>query len=196
MYVAIEGIDRAGKSTQIELLRRDLKNAIFTKEPGGTPFGEKIRKIVLHSNSISPIAEYFLFLADRNEHINKIIKPNLDKLIISDRSYISGVAYAMSKEILPLKELLNLNNVAVENIFPDKIILLELSKEEFLKRFNTQKLDNIEKRGVEYLFKVQQIMRDLIIASKIDYIIIEASKSKEEIFKKILNFIKEENEST
>jgi len=98
MYTLLEGIDRSGKSTQIKLLKREFPKAIFTKEPGGTPLGQKIRSILLHSNQKpASLAEVFLFLADRNEHINKVIKPNLDRLIISDRGFISGIAYGVAR---------------------------------------------------------------------------------------------------
>jgi len=90
MYIAIEGIDTAGKSTQIELLKKEFKDFLFIKEPGFTDFGKKIREIIFKDN-ISKKAELFLFLADRAETI-EIIKQNFNKTIISDRSVISGIA--------------------------------------------------------------------------------------------------------
>ncbi|MEO1937666.1 MAG: dTMP kinase, partial [Sulfurimonas sp.] len=97
MYIAIEGIDTAGKSTQIAALQKHFPNAIITKEPGGTAIGAEIRSLVLSAKAQSKKAEFLLFLADRAEHIQEVIKPNLDKMIISDRSVVSGVAYALSQ---------------------------------------------------------------------------------------------------
>ena len=94
MYVVIEGIDTAGKSTQLEILSKKFSDAIFTKEPGATKLGSKLREMALNGEAKSKIAEMFLFLADRAEHIEEVIKPNIDKMIISDRSVISGIAYA------------------------------------------------------------------------------------------------------
>ena len=86
MYIALEGIDLVGKSTQLQMLKNQYKNAIFTKEPGATKLGKQIRELVLSKNDFSKEAELFLFLADRAEHFAKVIKPHLNRLIISDRS--------------------------------------------------------------------------------------------------------------
>jgi len=193
MYIVLEGIDRAGKSTQIELLRQKFKGAIFTKEPGGTPLGQKIRALVLQDTP-TPLAEIFLFLADRAEHIQKVIEPNLDKLIFSDRGFISGIAYAHIKSGLPIAKLKELNELAMQNIEPSGIVLLLLSEEELLRRMPSQELDTIEKRGVEYLLKVQMIMKELVENSSLPYLIIDASLPKQKIFHDIVDFIKEIDE--
>lgn len=106
MLINLEGIDGAGKSTQIALLASTFKDAIITKEPGATPLGEQIRKIILGDNlNICHQAEMFLFLADRAEHYEKIIKPNRDKIVFCDRSFISGIAYAITNLGLNLDEI-------------------------------------------------------------------------------------------
>ena len=105
MYVVIEGIDTAGKSTQLDLLRFKYPKAIFTKEPGGTDIGLKLRMMALNGEAKSKIAEMFLFMADRAEHIEEIIKPNKKNTIISDRSIISGIAYSTQLKIDQLIEL-------------------------------------------------------------------------------------------
>ncbi len=193
MYILLEGIDRAGKSTQIELLRQRFDDAIFTKEPGGTPLGQKIRTMVLQ-DSPTTLAEIFLFLADRAEHIQKVIEPNLDKLIFSDRGFISGIAYAHIKSGLPIAKLQELNELAMQNIEPSGIVLLLLSKEELLRRMPSQELDTIEKRGVEYLLKVQMMMKELVENSSLPYLIIDASLPKQKIFHDIVEFLKEIDE--
>ena len=111
MLINLEGVDGAGKSTQIALLASTFKDAIITKEPGATPLGEQIRKIILGDNlNICHQAEMFLFLADRAEHYEKIIKPNRYKIIFCDRSFVSGIAYAMTNLGL------NLNEISRENL--------------------------------------------------------------------------------
>ncbi|BCD60461.1 MULTISPECIES: dTMP kinase [unclassified Nitratiruptor] len=191
MYILFEGIDRAGKSTQIEKLKMLYPDALYTKEPGATPLGEKIRDIVLHTHNPSSLAELFLFLADRAEHIEKVIVPNLQKRIISDRGYISGIAYAAVKTGLDLTTLHNLNAIAMKNIYPDKIIFLELSEQELRNRMDALPLDSIEQRGVQYLLHVQSIMKQIIENEPIPSLIIDASLDEETIFHKILTFIKE-----
>ncbi|BAF69931.1 dTMP kinase [Nitratiruptor sp. SB155-2] len=191
MYILIEGIDRAGKSTQIEKLKTLFPDALFTKEPGCTPLGNKIRDMVLHTQNPSSLAELFLFLADRAEHIEKVILPNLKKTIISDRGYISGIAYAAIKTELDLPTLRNLNAIAMKNVYPDKIVFLELSENELRKRMDALPLDSIEQRGIEYLMQVQSIMKKVIQSEPIPSLILDASLDEEVIFQTILTFIKE-----
>ena len=118
MYVVIEGIDTAGKSTQLEILKNKFPNAIFTKEPGGTTLGIKLREMILSGEANSSLAEMFMFLADRAEHTQEIILKNKNKLIISDRSFISGIAYAKDRKI---DDLIELNRLATSNNFPQKV---------------------------------------------------------------------------
>ncbi len=191
MYILLEGIDRAGKSTQIQLLKEKFLDAVFTKEPGGTPLGQKIRDIVLHTESPTPLAENFLFLADRAEHIQKVIKPNLNHLIFSDRGYISGIAYAHVKSGLDIVTLERLNDLAMQKIYPNGIVLLYLSPEELEQRIERSELDSIEERGIDYLLEVQNIMKNLVQKSNIPYLIVDASLPKQKIFHDILHFLKE-----
>ncbi|MRI83217.1 MAG: dTMP kinase [Nitratiruptor sp.] len=189
MYVAIEGIDRSGKSTQIQRLQAHFPEAIFTKEPGGTPLGQEIRRLLLHGPRLSPRSELFLFLADRNHHINHLIRPNRHRLIISDRSFISGIGYALAHGDLGLEELFKLNQIALEGIYPDLIVLLELSPQELARRF-AQGEDRIETRGIDYLLQVQEHLKEALFKSGVDYIIIEATKSQEAITQEIVATIK------
>ena len=188
MYVVIEGIDTAGKSTQLDLLNKNHPEAIFTKEPGGTKLGLTLRELALSGKARSPIAEMFLFLADRAEHIEVVIKKNLDKTIISDRSVISGIAYAAQ---LPLQEVIDLNLLATSNIMPSHFVLLELSKEELISRLSKKKNDAIELRGIDYLLNIQNRMKETVKILKLNHIFIDAKLSIKEIELKIEEFINE-----
>jgi len=191
MYIVLEGIDTAGKSTQLNLLKDKYQDALFTKEPGGTELGVKIREMVLNGEAKSKVSEMFLFLADRAEHSFKILKKNKDKMLISDRGFLSGIAYAQA----PLEIAISLNIMALNGIVPDKIIILELSKEELEKRISLKEKDSIENRGVDYLLKTQSRMIEAInmmnemSEKKIELLIIDASKSIEEISNSINSFI-------
>ena len=189
MYITIEGIDTAGKSTQISNLSKEFKNAIITKEPGGTEIGKGIRDIVLSAKAQSKKAEFLLFLADRAEHIKEIIEPNLDKMIISDRSVVSGVAYALIQDEITQTAILHLNRFATNSIYPDKVFLLRLTKEELEYRLSQKKLDGIELRGSEYLLEIQDALIEATKLLELELIEIDASKSKEEITKIILDNI-------
>ncbi len=189
MYIAIEGIDTAGKSTQIALLQKAYSKAIITKEPGATAIGHQIRDIVLNGDVRSSKAEFLLFLADRAEHLERVVEPNMDKLIISDRSVVSGIAYAMVKEDISLDEIISLNHFATDGIYPEKIFLLELSPQELHFRLSQKELDEIEMRGDEYLLKIQEALKIAARSLGIELIIIDAKKSIEAISQEIIKHI-------
>ncbi len=189
MYIAIEGIDTAGKSTQIEMLREHLKDAIITKEPGGTEVGKAIREIVLSAKTKSKKAEFLLFLADRAEHIKEVVEPNLDKMIISDRSAVSGVAYALIQGEISETAIIHLNRFATGGIYPSKVFLLRLTKEELEFRLSQKKLDGIELRGAEYLLGIQDAIIKAAKLLELELIEIDATKKIDEITQEILNNI-------
>jgi dTMP kinase len=185
MYVVLEGIDTAGKSTQIELLKSKYSNSnevVFTKEP----FNDMLRSLALSGSFESNEAEMFIFLADRAEHIKKVIQPNIESLIISDRSLISGIAYAKEFDI---DTLVTLNRIAVGEFLPSKVFLLELTEEELKLRLSKKSLDAIELRGVEYLFEIQSKMVEACRVLSIDLIRLDATDSIESIHKKIVEVI-------
>ena len=189
MYIAIEGIDTAGKSTQISALKKYFPDAVITKEPGGTTIGKEIREMVLSAKTKSKRAEFLLFLADRAEHVKEIIEPNLNSMIISDRSAVSGVAYALIQGDIKIEDLLALNDFATNKIYPKKVFLLRLTKEELEFRLSQKELDGIELRGSTYLLQIQDA---IIQASKLlglELVIIDATKEIATITKEILNNI-------
>lgn len=194
MYIVFEGIDTAGKSTQVALLKEKLDSAITTKEPGGTDFGMTIREIVLHNETLDHLTELLLFLADRREHFAKVIQPALEnnQTIISDRSFISGVAYALSNQSLSLQKLLSLNALTLDDKLPDLVILFDIPKATLIERLGAKEIDGIEKRGIEYLLSVQKALIDVTKHLKLKHIIVDASQTIESIHNKIYNFIKEE----
>ncbi len=191
MYIAIEGIDTAGKSTQIARLAKAYPEAIITKEPGATKIGTKIRDIVLSGEVQSAKAEFLLFLADRAEHMQEVIKPNLDKLVISDRSVVSGVAYAMVQESISQTAILHLNRFATDGNYPEVLFLLQLSEKELTYRLSQKELDGIELRGTEYLLNIQKALIEAAKLLDIKLVIIDASKPIEAITEEIINTIKD-----
>ena len=193
MYVAIEGIDTAGKSTQISALALNFPDALITKEPGGTEIGKEIREMVLSARATSKKAEFLLFLADRAEHIKEIIEPNLNKkMIISDRSAVSGVAYALVQGEISETAIVHLNRFATGGIYPQKVFLLRLTKEELEYRLSQKVLDGIELRGSEYLLNIQNAIIEATRLLGLELIIIDATKSRDEITQEILNNIRSE----
>lgn len=190
MLVLFEGIDTCGKSTQLELLQQKHPEIITTKEPGGTAFGIKAREILLESSIISKRAELLLFLADRAEHYEEVIRPNQDKLIISDRGFISGIGYALANGDFALDELLMLNRFALQNNLPDKVILFLTDMQTLKVRLGDKSLDGIEQRGLEYLLTVQEHMKQTVLELGIPHLFIDATDTIESIHQTILTYLK------
>ena len=189
MYLVLEGIDTAGKSTQMAALQRLFPDAVFTKEPGGTPTGEQIRTLLLQTGVRSERAEMLLFLADRSEHVEEVIIPNRQRLIISDRSVISGMAYAMVKQAFELEELLRLNRFATGGILPDFAVILRLHETELVRRLGAKPHDAIESRGTEYLLAIQDELEHAARLLGIPMLVIDASLEVDTITEQIKEII-------
>jgi len=194
LYVIFEGIDTCGKTTQIDLIADRFNNVVKTREPGGTEFGKKAREILLADSLVSKEAELLLFLADRAEHYAEVVKPNLDRLILSDRGFLSGVGYALANGDFEFEHLMRLNLFALEGNLPDLIIFFEIDMKTLKKRTEDEakKLDGIEERGLKYLLSVQKHMRKSLERLQIPYLSINATEKIEAIHIKIYEKILQE----
>jgi len=190
MYILFEGIDTCGKSTQIDLIAQKHPEVIVTHEPGGTAFGKKAREILLSDSLASKRAELLLFLADRAEHYQEVIFPNKDKVIFSDRGFLSGIGYALANGDFNFDELVNLNSFALDGHFPDMIILFITNMETLKARTSEKTLDGIELRGLEYLLNVQEHMKQSILKLDIPHLFIDATDDIESIHQTILTYLK------
>ncbi len=189
MYILFEGIDTAGKSTQIERIALRHPEAILTHEPGGTPFGQRAREILLGGEIRSPRAELLLFLADRAEHYDTVIAPNRDGLVISDRGFLSGIGYAMASGDTTLEELIALNQYALRGDWPDEIIFLQTDFPALRSRMAAKETDGIEERGLVYLMEVQQHMLDALNLLDIPFLVVDATKKPEAVFASISSYL-------
>ncbi len=190
MYILFEGVDTCGKSTQIDLLKASKPEIITTFEPGATAFGTQAREILLSDSLRSKRAELLLFLADRAEHYEEVIEPNKDKIVISDRGFISGLGYALANGDFDFDELVALNRFALKDHFPDRVILFLTDMETLQERTSQKRLDGIELRGLEYLLRVQEHMRESILRLNIPHLFIDATDSIENIHQAILTYLK------
>ncbi|CUU39991.1 MULTISPECIES: dTMP kinase [Helicobacter] len=191
MYVAIEGVDTCGKSTQIELLRKYYPRAIFTKEPGGSVLGKSVRDLVLfapqrESFTLDSYAEFFLFLADRAQHYTEVLLPHKDKLVISDRSVISSIAYARN---IDMAQSIIFNEVALRGHFPHLVVLLWLEEAQLKARLAQKTHDSIEGRGIEFMLEIQNRLLESTKRVGLKHIVINAAKSREEIYEEIIRVI-------
>jgi dTMP kinase len=189
MYILFEGIDTCGKSTQISLLADKYPALVTTHEPGGTKFGQQVREILLSDSIVSKRAELLLFLADRAEHYEEVVSPNKDKVVISDRGFLSGIGYALANGDFDFDELVSLNKFALSNHFPDKIILFVTNMETLTLRTSEKELDGIELRGLEYLITVQNKMQESLKKLDIDYFEVDATEAIANIHQKILSYL-------
>jgi dTMP kinase len=189
MYLALEGIDGAGKTTQLERLESLYPKALFTREPGGSALGQHLRALLLESQAhYCPKAEFLLFLADRAEHIREVIAPAGDRLIISDRSAVSGMAYAWGLE--SPEELARMNRFATGGRLPDRVVLLKQDEATLHARLKKRgAADRIEQRGVHYLLGVQERMEAAAALLGIALVAIDASLSPDTITNKIKELI-------
>lgn len=190
-YIVLEGIDTTGKSTQIALLRERYRDAIFTKEPSEGDFGDMIRNLALHGEfghgafgELDNLTQCMLFLADRAHHTQTLIAPNAGQLIISDRSLISGVAYADS---LDFDLALQINRAVAK--MPDLAVILETNEAILKARLSQKNSDNIESRGISYLLEVQERIIKTAESLSVKTIRIPCNKPKEEILEMICNGI-------
>ncbi|MDX1808261.1 MAG: dTMP kinase [Sulfurospirillaceae bacterium] len=191
MYIIFEGIDTTGKSTQIELFKQRHENIITLKEPGNTELGKNLREIILNSeHKLSFNAELFLFLADRAQNFAENIKDNDEKMILSDRGLVSGIAYALANsESLDIDFLIELNKFALSGNLPDAVVLFKTTKELIGQRLSQKDHDNIELRGIDYLLSVQELMEKVLKKLSVKVLMIDSSDTIENIYKKIEGFI-------
>jgi len=166
MFVSFEGLDGSGKTTQVELLRtaleREGREVVATREPGGTPLGEELRRLLLHAEDMSPWAEAALFAAARAELVHRVIRPALDRGadVLCDRFVDSSLAYQGIARGLGVERVLELNLAAVEGLLPDRTFLLLLEPEDSLTRLGRE-LDRLEREEGGFRERVDAAYREL-----------------------------------
>jgi len=205
-FIVFEGPDGSGKSTQAELLFKKLKHdghsCIITEEPGGTPEGEKIRDLLLNPDyELCPKTELFLFLADRAEHVNRIIQPSLKegKVVICSRYIYSTLVYqGIVRQITALEFLKQINLFAVNKIEPNMVFFLDILPEEGLSKakqnssmhYSFQDGDRIEMEGLDFQRRVREGYFRLASQYSKTFEIVKGDRSIQEIGKTIYDLAK------
>ncbi|HOA98445.1 MAG TPA: dTMP kinase [Candidatus Atribacteria bacterium] len=195
--ITLEGIEGSGKTTHARRLFSFLKESgipcLLTREPGGTPMGEKIRDILLNPESgvIDPLAETFLFEASRREHVKEVINPALHegKVVICVRFTDSTLAYQGYGRGVPLSYLCYLNDIATEGVMPDLTVLFDVEPEVGLARsFSHTEEEELrfEKEFLaskEFLFAVRNGYLQLAKESPQRFVVVDTTDySEEEVF--------------
>ncbi len=189
LFITFEGGEGSGKSVQARALYRKLSRlaipAILTHEPGVTSLGRKIAHWLKWGKdmSISPMAELMLFNASRAQLVNEVIKPNLQsgKVVICDRYADSTTAYQSYGRGLDLALVKAVNEAAIQEVWPDLTILLDLPVEKGLARKKGNKPDRFEQEDINFHRKVREGYLELAKAEPDRWLVVDAAQSKEKI---------------
>lgn len=187
-FISLEGIEGSGKSTLAKALYQKLKelgfDVVLTREPGGTPVGERIREVLLHhSVNMEPWTEAFLMLAARYENTRKIILPALQngKIVISDRYDDSTMAYQGFARGLPLKPLSRLNKFATLGLKPNLTFLLDLPPDKGLSRKPSDESNRFEDETIKFHEKVRDGYLNLAKRAKKRIVVLDGTKNPDEL---------------
>jgi dTMP kinase len=188
-YLAFEGIDGSGKTTLIDELSKKLteSNVDFNivREPGGSKLGEGIRELLLsHDYDVDPTSEALLMSASRAQLIQEIVKPaiNNGQLVITDRSAYSSVAYQGVGRDLGYQKIYELNDLAIDSFWPEKVILLDIDPKVSLSR---QKVaDRIGSGEISFFNKVRDGYLQLAEDFSDKFLVLNAEDSQQQNFKK------------
>jgi dTMP kinase len=204
--ISFEGLDGAGKSTQMSMLARWMEGQhvsfIHTREPGGTPLGVEIRQLLLNRPELAivPLAEAFLFQADRAQHFATLVIPALQegKLVLTDRCFDASIAYQGFARGLDISLIEHLSLLATRGYKPDLTILLDLDPSQVHQR--TDRAQDFSGMRVErtrfdaevetFHQRVREGFRALARAHPERIKVIDASKTPEEIHQEIIGFVK------
>ncbi len=197
LFITFEGADGCGKSTQLNLLSDYLKNkgydVIITREPGAKGLGEKIRDILLnYDGDVSDRCESFLFLADRAQHIDMVVKPAIEqgKIVLCDRHTDSSVAYQGYGRGLSIDRINMLNDLAVNGRKPDITFVFDVDVETSMSRVGSEK-DRMESAGMEFFNKVRKGYLEIAKQEPKRVKVLDAKKSIEEIHQNVVKLIEE-----
>ncbi|HJV86385.1 MAG TPA: dTMP kinase [Noviherbaspirillum sp.] len=194
-FLVVEGGEGAGKSTQVALLRDWLaglgREVVVTREPGGTPLGEKLRALLLDpaGGRIGGRAEALLYAADRAEHVERVVEPALRRgaVVLSDRYVDSSLAYQGAGRELDHDMIGKLSQWATGGLVPDLTVLLDLPAEEGLRRARGQAegSDRMEAETVAFHERVREGFLRLARADPQRYLRVDAGQPAEEVQRRI-----------
>ncbi|WP_329021695.1 dTMP kinase [Streptomyces sp. NBC_00690] len=187
-FIALEGGDGAGKSTQVEALARWIRakghEVVVTREPGATPVGKRLRSILLDVSSagLSNRAEALLYAADRAEHVDSVVRPALERgaIVISDRYIDSSVAYQGAGRDLSPTEIARISRWATDGLVPNLTVLLDVSPATARERF-TEAPDRLESEPAEFHGRVRSGFLTLAAGDPGRYLVVDAGQDPEAV---------------
>ncbi|MGW5777362.1 dTMP kinase [Streptomyces sp. NPDC003863] len=187
-FIALEGGDGAGKSTQVQALAEWIRakghEVVVTREPGATPIGKRLRSILLDVSSagLSNRAEALLYAADRAEHVDSLVRPALERgaIVISDRYIDSSVAYQGAGRDLSPTEIARISRWATDGLVPHLTVVLDVSPETARERF-TEAPDRLESEPPEFHARVRAGFLALAAADPSRYLVVDAGQEPEAV---------------
>ena len=196
-FIVLEGPDRCGKSTQAKLLLNTLiangKEAVLTREPGGTPTAEEIRQIVLEPKlNVLPMAELLLYEASRAQHTQEKIIPALEqgKIVICERYTLSTCAYQGYGRGIDLSIIHTLNKIATLGLVPDLTLVFLMSDKYFTQRGEYLYSDRLEQEDLSFRKKMRQGYLELISQTPHAHLI-DADKNVSEIQQEVVRYLRD-----
>jgi dTMP kinase len=191
-FIVFEGVEGAGKGTQIKMAREFLEQqgyeVLVTREPGGTELGEQLRRLILDEElgHMDAHAEAMLFAASRAQHVTSVIRPALEegKLVLCDRYIDSSVAYQAAGRGLSEQDILTLNVWGTQGLFPDLVILLNLEPEEGLSRVGEDR-DRIELEGSSFLIRVADAYLRIADEHPERFVVVDAGDAPDVVQKRV-----------
>ncbi|MFF8380904.1 dTMP kinase [Streptomyces sp. NPDC015661] len=187
-FIALEGGDGAGKSTQVQALAEWIRakghEVVVTREPGATPIGKRLRSILLDVSSagLSNRAEALLYAADRAEHVDSLVRPALERgaIVLSDRYIDSSVAYQGAGRDLSPTEIARISRWATDGLVPNLTVVLDVSPETARERF-TEAPDRLESEPPEFHARVRAGFLALAAADPSRYLVVDAGQEPEAV---------------
>lgn len=196
LFITFEGADGSGKTTQLNLVKKYLEDSgyevVVTREPGGKGPGEKIREILLnYDGTVSDRCESFLFLADRAQNIDKIVKPAIaeGKIVLCDRHTDSSIAYQGYGRGLDIEGIKKLNTLATNGFTPDLTYVYDVDIETSMKRVGNVK-DRMESAGAEFFNRVRNGYLELAKQEPNRIKVINSANSIKQIYAETISLLK------
>ena len=192
LFITVEGVEGAGKSTQLSLILKKLESAgieiISTREPGGTPFAESVRELLLanRDEKVDQITEMLLMFAARSQHLSQLIKPAIaeGKWVVCYRFTDATYAYQGGGRKLGFELVSQLEQLVQGDFRPDKTFYLDLPVEQGMKRVVARgEKDRFEREELDFFEKVRSAYLRLVESNPTRYVVIDASQSLESVQK-------------
>lgn len=197
LFISFEGPDGSGKSTQIEYLKEFFEqnklSCVFTREPGGTEIGEKLRDVILdtHNDEMCDMTEALLYAASRAQHVSQIIQPALDegKIVVCDRYVDSSVAYQGYGRQLGGDVVSAINKYAIMGCLPDVTFLIEIDPKDGKKRIKSSERDRLESEKLWFHKRVYKGYIEMAEKEPERIIAIDGTGTREEMRDVILGHV-------